>query len=56
MHAIYKMTAAAWERGDEWDKAIFNGDIEAVREFPDLNSALQYFENELGGDEHYFVF
>ena len=47
---IYKMTDTAWENGTDWDTAIYNGEIETVKEFDSLEEALDYFENELGGD------
>lgn len=47
---IYKLTAKATENEMSWDEAIFNGEIETVKEFETLEEALEYFENELGGD------
>jgi hypothetical protein len=47
---IYKMTDTAWKNGTDWDTAIYNGEIETVKEFDSLEEALDYFENELGGD------
>lgn len=39
-----------------WDDAIVNGEIETVKEFDTIESAIEYFENELGGDsERYGV-
>lgn len=56
MARVYTMTKEAWENGTDWDTAIFNGEIETVKEFDTTEEALAYFENELGGDaERYGV-
>lgn len=56
MARIYTMTNEAWDNGTDWDAAIFNGEIETVKEFDTIEEALAYFENELGGDaERYGV-
>ena len=40
----------------DWDTAIYNGEIETVKRFETLEEALDYFEDELGGDaERYGV-
>lgn len=49
-HRVYKMTNEAWENGTDWDTAIYNGEIETVEEFDSYEEAVNYFENELGGD------
>lgn len=55
-HRIYKMTAQALENKMDWDSAIYNGEIETVEEFDTIEEAMEYFENELGGDsERYGV-
>lgn len=55
-HRIYKMTAQAWENKMDWDSAIYSGEIETVEEFDTIEEAMEYFENELGGDsERYGV-
>jgi hypothetical protein len=50
MARIYTMTKQAWENGTDWDTAIYNGNIETVKEFDSYSDAVEYFENELGGD------
>lgn len=50
MARIYTMTNEAWENGTDWDSAIYNGQIETVKEFDSMEEAVSYFENELGGD------
>ena len=50
MARVYTMTNEAWENGTDWDTAIYNGEIETVKEFDTTEEALAYFENELGGD------
>ena len=50
MARVYTMTNEAWENGTDWDTAIYNGEIETVKEFDTIEEALAYFENELGGD------
>ena len=56
MARVYTMTKEAWDNGTDWDTAIFNGEIETVKEFDTTEEALAYFENELGGDaERYGV-
>ena len=56
MARVYTMTNEAWENGTDWDEAIYNGEIETVKEFDTIEEALAYFENELGGDaERYGV-
>ena len=56
MARVYTMTNEAWENGTDWDTAIYNGEIETVKEFDTTEEALAYFENELGGDaERYGV-
>ena len=50
MARIYAMTNEAWDNGTDWDTAIYNGEIETVKEFDTIEEALAYFENELGGD------
>lgn len=50
MARIFKMTDEAWESGRDWDTAIYNGEIETVKEFDSMDEAITYFENELGGD------
>ena len=49
-HRIFKMTEKAIENGMDWDEAIYNGEIETVKEFDTIEEALAYFENELGAD------
>lgn len=49
-HRVYKMTDKAWENGMDWDTAIFNGEIETVKEFDAIDEAVEFYENELGGD------
>ena len=49
MARIYTMTNEAWENGTDWDSAIYNGQIETVKEFDSMEEAVSYFENELGG-------
>lgn len=51
---VYKMTENAWEKGMDWDTAIYNGEIETVEEFDSLEEALEYFDNELGGDSEMY--
>ena len=56
MARVYTMTNEAWENGTDWDTAIYNGEIETVKEFDTTEEALTYFENELSGDaERYGV-
>ena len=56
MARIYTMTNEAWDNGTDWDTAIYSGEIETVKEFDTIEEALDYFENELGGDaERYGV-
>lgn len=50
MARIYTMTKEARENGTDWDTAIYNGEIETVKEFDSMDEAITYFENELGGD------
>ncbi|MBR6532971.1 MAG: hypothetical protein IKT44_00885 [Clostridia bacterium] len=50
MARIYTMTKEARENGTDWDSAIYNGEIETVKEFDSMDEAITYFENELGGD------
>ena len=50
MARVYTMTNEAWENGKDWDEAIYNGEIETVKEFDTIEEALAYFENELGAD------
>ena len=50
MARVYTMTNEAWENGTDWDTAIYNGEIETVKEFDTTEEALAYFENELGAD------
>lgn len=47
---VYTMTKAAWESGMDWDTAIYNNEIETVKEFDSIDEAIAYFENELGGN------
>ena len=55
-HRVYKMADAAWERGADWDAAIYSGEIETVAEFETVDEALAYFEDELHADsERYGV-
>lgn len=49
-HRVYKMTNEAWENGMDWDTAIFNGEIETVKEFDTIGEAIEFYENELGED------
>lgn len=56
MARIFTMTTEAWKRGTDWDTAIFNGEIETVKEFDTIDEAVAYLEDELGGDsERYGV-
>lgn len=50
MSRIYRMTENAIENNMDWDTAIYNGEIETVKEFDSVEEAINYFENELGGD------
>ena len=47
-HKVYALTAKAIAENMTWDEAIYNGEIETVKEFETLEEALEYFENELG--------
>lgn len=49
-HRIYKLTEKAIAEKMTWDKAIYSGEIETVKEFETLEDALECFENELCGD------
>ena len=49
-HRIFKLTEKANAEKMTWDETIFNCEIETVKEFETLEEALEYFENELGGD------
>ncbi len=51
---VYKMTDIAWEKGMDWDTAIYLEEIETVEEFNSYIEALEYFENELGGDSEMY--
>lgn len=51
---IYKMTENAWQNGMDWDTAIYLEEIETVEEFNSYIEALEYFENELGGDSEMY--
>lgn len=51
---VYKMTDIAWEKGMDWDTAIYNDEIETVEEFDSIEEALEYFENELGGNSEMY--
>lgn len=51
---VYKMTDIAWEKGMDWDTAIYLEEIETVEEFNSYIEALKYFENELGGDSEMY--
>lgn len=50
MNRIYRMTENAIENKMDWDTAIYNDEIETVKEFDSMEEAVNYFENELGGD------
>ena len=50
MNRIYRMTENAVENKMDWDTAIYNGEIETVKEFDNMEEAVNYFENDLGGD------
>lgn len=49
-HRIYKLTEKAIAGEMTWETAIYNGEIETVKEFETLEESLEYFENELCGD------
>lgn len=49
-HRVYKPTEKALNNGMNWEEAIYSGEIETVKEFETIDEALEYFENELGGD------
>ena len=51
---VYKMTEKAWNKGMDWDTAIYSGEIETFEEFDSYIEALEYFENELGGDSEMY--
>lgn len=53
-HRVYKMTENAWNNGMDWDTAIYNDEIETVEEFDSIEEALEYFENELGGNSEMY--
>ena len=53
-HRIYKMTDKAADGGMTWDEAIYNGEIETVNEFDSIEDAIDYFENELGGNDELY--
>ena len=50
MSRIYKMTDLALTLNYDWDKAIYLGEIETVKDFETTQEAIDYFENELGSD------
>lgn len=50
MARIYRMVEEAWEAGVEWDEALYKGLIETVKEFDTIKAALDYWEENLGGD------
>ncbi len=49
-HRVYTMTEEAWNKGTDWDAAIAENEIETVAEFETLEEAIEYYENDLGGD------
>ena len=56
MNRVYTLTEKAIENNMSWDDAILNGEIETVKDFDSMELAIEYFENELGGDsERYGV-
>lgn len=45
MNRIFKLTEKAIETGMDWDKAIYEGEIETFKEFETLEEALSEYEN-----------
>lgn len=43
MSRIYKLTEKAIENEMTWDEAIYNGEIETVKEFDTLEEALKEY-------------
>lgn len=51
MHRIYKLTQKAIDEAMDWDAAIYQGEIETVKEFDNGADALiEYLEGDYDGD------
>lgn len=45
MSRIFTLTKKAIEEGMNWDEAIYEGEIETVKEFETLEETLKEYEN-----------
>lgn len=45
MHRIFGLTEKALKEEMDWDKAIYEGEIETVKEFETLEEALEEYKN-----------
>jgi len=53
MNRIFKLTSKAIEEEKTWDEAIYNGEIETVKEFDSIEEAVKGFETK-GYDNDYY--
>lgn len=44
-HGIFTLSEKAYNEGMDWDKAIYENEIEIVEEFEDYEKAVEAFEN-----------
>lgn len=54
-HGIYKMTETAIEQNMDWDKAIYENEIEFVEEFDSYEEAVAAYEDGGYDSESYGV-
>lgn len=46
MIRIYELTDEAKKQGMDWDEAIYNGEIQTVKEFETQEEAMQAYEED----------
>lgn len=46
MIRIYELTDEAKKQGMDWDEAIYNGEIQTVKEFETQEEAIQAYEED----------
>lgn len=44
-HRIFTLSEKAYKEGMDWDKAIYENEIETVEEFDSYEEAVEAFEN-----------
>ena len=54
-HRIYELTEEAKNKRMDWDEAIYNGEIQTIKEFETFEDALKAYDEEYCDPDLYGV-